>query len=83
MSYEKVEQANEVIVGTKQTIKALEQGLVKEIVVAKDADQRITSKVIQLCEKKKVPVAYVDSKKRLGKACGIEVSAAVAAIKQD
>ncbi|MBO8172743.1 MAG: 50S ribosomal protein L7ae-like protein [Bacillaceae bacterium] len=83
MSYEKVEQATNLIVGTKQTIKAVEQGRVREVFVARDADQRVTSRVIDLCKKKHVPVTYVDSKRRLGKACGIDVSAAVSAIRND
>lgn len=80
MSYEKVSQAYNVIVGTKQTIKALKNGEVKEIVVANDADPRVTVKVVQTAKDLHVTVTKVDSMKRLGKACGIEVGAAVVAI---
>jgi len=81
MSYEKVTQASEIIVGTKQTIKALQNGEVKELVVAEDADFRVTSKVLQIAEEKHVPIVKVDSMKKLGKACGIDVGAATVAIK--
>jgi large subunit ribosomal protein L7A len=80
MSYEKVSQAYNVIVGTKQTIKALKNGEVKEIVVADDADQRVTIKLVQVAKELQVPVTRVDSMKKLGKACGIEVGAAAVAI---
>ncbi|MFZ3590860.1 50S ribosomal protein L7ae-like protein [Bacillus sp. DJP31] len=80
MSYEKVSQAYNVIVGTKQTIKALKNGEVKELVVADDADPRVTYKVVQTAKELQVPVTRVDSMKKLGKACGIEVGAAAVAI---
>lgn len=35
MSYDKVSQAQSIIIGTKQTVKALKRDSVKEIVVAK------------------------------------------------
>ncbi|RKD22746.1 ribosomal protein L7Ae-like protein [Ammoniphilus oxalaticus] len=80
MSYDKVKQASKVIIGMKQTLKAVEQGMVKEVFVAKDADPRIIEKIIGVCSEKEVSVEYVDSMKQLGKACGIEVGAATAAI---
>ncbi|MBM6616131.1 50S ribosomal protein L7ae-like protein [Bacillus suaedaesalsae] len=80
MSYEKVSQAYHVIVGTKQAIKALKNSEVKEVVVAEDADQRVIVKLIQTAEELRIPVTRVDSMKKLGKACGIEVGAAAVAI---
>ncbi|MTH55134.1 50S ribosomal protein L7ae-like protein [Bacillus mangrovi] len=82
MSYEKVSQAANIIVGTKQTLKALQQGSVKELLIAEDADPAITSAVAQMAKDKHVPVTAVDSMKKLGKACGIEVGAAAVAITQ-
>ncbi|RBW67749.1 50S ribosomal protein L7ae-like protein [Bacillus taeanensis] len=81
MSYEKVTQAKDFIVGTKQTLKALQNNEVAEIVIASDADQRITNKVITLAKEQQIPISIVDSMKKLGKACGIEVGAAAVAIK--
>jgi len=80
MSYEKALQAQYVKIGTKQTLKLLETGKAIEVFVAKDADPRVTVKVIQLCKKTGVTVTYVDTMKMLGKACGIEVGAATAAL---
>ena len=80
MSYEKVSQASQIIVGTKQTVKALKSGLVKEVIVAEDAEYRVINKVLQTAEERHVPVIKVHSMKKLGKACGIEVGAATVAI---
>jgi len=80
MSYEKVKQAGKLSIGTKQATRLVEQGIASEVFVAKDADPRITNKVVNLCKKCGVKVTYVDSMKQLGKACGIEVGAAIAAV---
>ena len=80
MSYEKVMQANTFIVGTKQTVKALKSGTVKEVVIAEDADVMVTQKVVQTANEHNIPVLKVDSMKKLGKACGIEVGASAVAI---
>lgn len=68
------------IVGTKQTLKHLEQGDVKVVYVAKDADDRVTGQVLELAKAKEVPVEFVETMKELGKKCNIEVKTAVAAI---
>jgi large subunit ribosomal protein L7A len=80
MSYEKVMQANTFIVGTKQTVKALKTGTVKEVVIAEDADVIVTQKVIQTAKEHNIEIVKVDSMKKLGKACGIEVGASAVAI---
>ncbi|EKN69177.1 putative ribosomal protein L7Ae [Neobacillus bataviensis LMG 21833] len=80
MSYEKVLQAQKVVIGTKQTVKALKDGQVQELVVANDAEPKVTAKVVAEANLFDVPVLYVDSMKKLGKACGIEVGAAAVAI---
>ena len=80
MSYEKVSQAKKIIIGTKQTVKAIKTEKVREVVVAEDADRRVINKVLQLAEEQQIPISKVDSMKKLGKACGIEVGAATVAI---
>lgn len=82
MSYEKVERAKELTIGINQTIKAIESLQVEEVYIAQDADKRLTQKIALLCKEKGVPVIYVDSMRRLGRACGIEVGAATAAIRK-
>jgi large subunit ribosomal protein L7A len=80
MSYEKVLQAQKFVIGTKQTVKALKEGNVRELIVANDADPKVTVKVVDEALDINVPILYVDSMKKLGKACGIEVGASSVAI---
>ena len=80
MSYEKVSQAKKIVVGTKQTVKALKAGKVAEVVVAEDADPFIIGKVTEAANEANIPIILVDSMMKLGKSCGIEVGAATVAI---
>ncbi|PLR84784.1 50S ribosomal protein L7ae-like protein [Bacillus canaveralius] len=80
MSYEKVIQAKKIIVGTKQTVKALQSGKAIELVVADDADPRVIAKIKQTATEMDIPISHVCSMKKLGKACGIEVGASAVAI---
>ncbi|RCX13998.1 large subunit ribosomal protein L7A [Fontibacillus phaseoli] len=80
MSNDKGLQDAHVKIGTKQTIRMVELGLAEEVYVAEDADPRLTSKIIALCNQRNVKVTLVDTMHNLGKACGIEVGAAMAAI---
>ena len=67
-----------VVVGIKQTLRMVEQDCISEVYIARDADFYVTGPVIKAAEAKGVPVKYVDSKKKLGRMCGIEVGAATA-----
>lgn len=81
MSYEKiVNLQSKLIIGTKQTLKALESDSVEEVFVAKDADAQITKEIIRIANEQNVTCTLVDSKKKLGTACGIEVNATTVAI---
>lgn len=68
------------IVGTKQTLKQLENGCVEVVLVAKDADDRVTGHVVELAKAKNVQIEFVETMKELGQRCNIEVKTAVAAI---
>lgn len=80
MSYEKVKQAKQLLIGTKQTKKAIDQGRAQEVVIASDADDRLVAELIDLCQERGITVSYVNSMKKLGRACGIEVGAASVAL---
>lgn len=67
-------------VGTKQTQKAVEKGQAQVVYIARDAEEKVTSPLIRLCEEKDIEVIYVESMQELGKICGIKVGAASAAI---
>lgn len=70
------------VVGTKQVTRAVNAGEVKTVYLATDADVFVTRKVRDLCHAKGVDVIEVPSMKALGEACGVEVKAAVAAVKR-
>jgi large subunit ribosomal protein L7A len=83
MSYEKVAQVkSRIIIGTKQTLKAMKNGEISEVVIADDADKHITERVSNLAEELEIPCQHVDSMKKLGIACGIEVGASTVAIRE-
>ncbi|WP_390362808.1 ribosomal L7Ae/L30e/S12e/Gadd45 family protein [Virgibacillus byunsanensis] len=83
MSYEKVTQRqSRLIIGTKQTLKAMKNGDVSEVFIADDADQFITQKVADLANQIGIPCKHVDSMEKLGTACGIDVATSTAAIKR-
>ncbi|SFF00869.1 50S ribosomal protein L7ae-like protein [Alteribacillus iranensis] len=82
MSYEKVSQASKVLIGTKQTLKALESNSADAVIVADDAESKVIGKVLLAAEAKGVSIYKVDSMKKLGKVCGIDVGAAAVALKK-
>ncbi|MFD2925241.1 50S ribosomal protein L7ae-like protein [Halobacillus naozhouensis] len=83
MSYEKVAKAkSDIVIGTKQTLKAMKNGEVNHVITAEDADQFMTMKVAKLAAQLNIPHTSVDSMEELGNACGIDVGAATVAIKQ-
>ena len=70
-------------VGLKQTQRALEKGLVRRLFVAKDTEPHVLRSVAEWCVSHDVERIEVPTMKELGKACGIEVGTAVAAILAD
>lgn len=81
MPYDKLTQMqSHIIIGTKQTMRAMNNGEVSELYVAEDADRQITQQAINLAKGLDIPFQYVDSKKRLGNACGIDISTSAAAV---
>lgn len=72
-----------IIIGMKQTLKAMRNDQVSEIYIATDADRHLTEQVVQLAKQLNIPCTEVDSMKKLGNACGIEVGTITVAIKPD
>ncbi|HZK84431.1 MAG TPA: ribosomal L7Ae/L30e/S12e/Gadd45 family protein [Desulfosporosinus sp.] len=70
-------------VGLKQTQRALEKGSVRRLFIAKDAEPHVLRSVEEWCSNHDVERIEVPTMKELGKACGIEVGTAVAAILKD
>lgn len=70
-------------VGLKQTQRALEKGLVGSVYLAKDAEMHVLRPIRDWCSSHMLECIEVPTMKELGKACGIEVGTAVAAVLKD
>ena len=70
--------------GVNETTKAVERGIAKLVIMARDVEpQEILMHIPVLCGEKQVPFAYVPSKLELGKASGIEVPTSSIAIVEE
>lgn len=71
-------------IGTNETTKAVERGIAKLVVIAEDVDPKeIVMHLPPLCKEKGIPYVNVKSKSELGRAAGIDVSAASVAIVEE
>lgn len=68
------------VVGAKQTLKALQDNIATKLFVAKDASLEITRGVIELAKDKEIPIFYIESMELLGKTCEVQVKTATAAL---
>ncbi|ACX52625.1 hypothetical protein Adeg_1530 [Ammonifex degensii KC4] len=83
MPYARISQARKKTVGSRQTLKAVERGQAKVVFVAADAESWVTEPIVQAAKERGIPVEVVPSMKELGRACGIEVNCASAAVLED
>lgn len=75
-----LKEKNKLKVGTKQSARALNEGIAETIFVAKDCEQHVIRSIVDSAKQKNIQIVYVESMKKLGKACGIDVGAATAVI---
>ena len=68
------------VVGTKQVRRAGVNGKVDIVYGAKDAEKKIINEITTACNEKQIEIIYVESMRKLGEACNIDVSAASAAL---
>ena len=80
MTVELLKQATKRVVGNKQTAKAIQKGSAKTVYIADDAAVRVVQPLLDACAEAQVDVEKVATMQELGKACGIHVGAATAAI---
>ena len=69
-----------VVVGAKQLKKAVRNDRARCVFLARNADPDLTEPLEELCRQHHIPITWVSSMADLGRACGIEVGAAAAAI---
>lgn len=80
MTLEALKQAGQRTVGVKQTEKAVARQAAELVYIAVDADERVTGKLLALCRENNVLAVTTESMADIGRACGINVRAAAAAI---
>ena len=68
------------VVGAKQLKKAVKAGHVRFVYLAENADPAVTEPLEALCADNQIQITWVPTMAELGRACGIEVGAAAAAV---
>jgi len=69
---------NNVVAGLKQSLRAIRDGRAAEVYLALDAQTGLRTSVMQQCSQSGITPVEVPTMAQLGKACGINVGAAVA-----
>lgn len=83
MPYERLLKARKKTVGSKQTLKSIERGQAVAVFIAGNAERHVIDPIIRICKAKGVELVEVETMLVLGKACGIEVGCASAAVLED
>ena len=68
------------VVGIKQTKKAIKEGRARKVYLAQNCDVIIRDVITNLSKQASVQVVAIDTMQELGRACGIQVGAACAAL---
>ncbi|MGG7178972.1 L7Ae/L30e/S12e/Gadd45 family ribosomal protein [Clostridium paraputrificum] len=66
------------VIGIKQCTKAIKNGEGKVLYVAKDVDCKLIAPLMDLVDEHNIRIESVETKKELGRICGIEVESSVA-----
>ncbi|MDW5299461.1 MAG: ribosomal L7Ae/L30e/S12e/Gadd45 family protein [Sedimentibacter sp.] len=69
-----------IVVGMKQTLRALARDEAEKIYISKDADLHVTKPIADACKERNIEILYFENMKELGASCGISVNAAAAAV---
>ena len=67
------------VIGVKQVKNALKSGRADMVYVADDADTSVTQSIFEMCRENGIEPIIVETRKELGRACGIDVCTAAAA----
>ena len=70
----------QIVVGAKQLRKAVAAGRAKCVFLAENADPALTEPISEMCRQQNIHITWVRTMAELGRACGIEVGAAAAAV---
>lgn len=78
--HDELKNAENKVVGLKQLLRELEADTVACVYIAGDAEEHVREKITEAIGAKEIHVVFVDTMEELGGVCGIDVSAACAAI---
>ena len=73
---------SKISVGVKQSMKAIQADRAAMVYIAEDADTYVINQVVELANQKSVQILKVNTMKELGRACKIDVGAAIAVIEK-
>jgi large subunit ribosomal protein L7Ae len=69
--------------GILETLRALERGHVKFVVIAQDVEaSQLLAPIIREAERKNIKIYLVENKKALAQACGVETIASAVALRK-
>ncbi len=68
------------VIGSKQTLRALEREQASVLYIAKDAQDKVTVRVLDLAKSQNLPIVFVETMDELGSVCDVEVKTATAAL---
>lgn len=82
MSNEKVARFNKqhYVVGLKETLKALKKDQVTSLIIAKDVEVHLLTRVLSYINQENIPVTFFRSQRALGEYVGINVNATIVAL---
>ena len=82
MSNEKVARFNKqhYVIGLKQTLKALNKDQVTSLIIAKDVEVHLMTRVLSQINLQTMPISFFASKQALGECVGINVNASIVAL---
>jgi large subunit ribosomal protein L7A len=68
------------VAGVRSAERAVLSGRADRVLVARDAEERVTKRLVILCREKGIEVGIVDSMRELGESCGLKVGASCCAV---
>lgn len=67
------------VVGVKQVKNAIKSGRADRVYIAGDADTSVTRLIFEMCRENGIEPISVETRKELGRVCGVDVNTAAAA----
>jgi len=66
------------VIGIKQSLKSMKNGLGDTLYIANDADSKLIRPLIESADENNINIQHIDTMKELGKMCGLQIESAAA-----